>query len=149
MNTDYKRGYSRGYSTGCRRSDAANAAERERADLAVHRAERAESATSIGHCEECQHWWRGGGAPRSEHCAWGVCQAPRAAGTPWGCWATGDDGKPIHTTPRFGCVLFAERSAEGASAALNNPATDVAEAVRQDETPDRRVRASSAGGEEP
>lgn len=116
---DYKRGYSKGYATGCRRSDAALAEERTRADLAAERAERAESATSIGHCEHCRHWQRGGGdLPWAHTCAWGVCRAPRAAGTPWGCWATGNEGRPgeVQTTPRFGCVLFVPIAPDGGGA---------------------------------
>lgn len=102
----YSRGYNKGYSTGRARSDDALAAQRTRANLAALRAERLEREHRIGHCVECKHWLRGGGGPSSSACAWGVCQVGDAAGTPWGTWARGDDGKKITTSPHFGCVLF-------------------------------------------
>ena len=126
MSAEYKRGYGKGYSTGCRRSDAANAAERERADLAANRAERAEQRQGIGHCEGCAHWDRGdsmsydSGTP--SRCAWGICTAKRGAGGVWGTWAevygqagSGQSAK-IATTPRFGCVIFRRREAPAAQA---------------------------------
>jgi len=109
--SDYSRGYNKGYSTGSKRSDEALARERERADQAVQRAERAEKERGLGHCEDCKYWRRGD-APRHgrESSAWGICDAPRAAGTPWGTWACSDsahrDQSRIETTPRFGCVVF-------------------------------------------
>lgn len=106
---DYKRGYGKGYMTGCKRSDEARASEQARADHAAQRAERAESATSIGHCVECGYWLRGGGGPNVSVCAWGICEVGRCAGTPWATFANGQDGRPIQTTPNFGCVLFAPR----------------------------------------
>ena len=110
MSDDYKRGYSKGYTTGCKRSDSANARERERADQAAQRAERAEKQQGLGHCEDCAYWKRGGNTPNPQTCAWGICEAPRAAGTPWGAWACLDTRQVgdvnIQTTPRFGCVVF-------------------------------------------
>lgn len=106
-----KNAYSRGYATGKRSADAALAEQRARADDAARRAEFAEGANGVGHCEDCKHWDRGGGRAGWENCAWGDCRAPRAPGTPWGCWMHADDGKPISTTPRFGCVLFLAKSA--------------------------------------
>jgi hypothetical protein len=111
MTADYQRGYAKGYATGCKRSDAANARERERADQAVQRAERAEKQQGLGHCEDCAYWIRGDRPRRGwEGCAWGICEAPRAAGTPWGTWACIDasvrEPLKIQTTPRFGCVMF-------------------------------------------
>lgn len=113
MKSEYKRGYSAGYVAGCRRSDREKERERERADRAAHRAERAETQQGIGHCEECAHWMRGD-KPSSnwESCAWGICTAPRAAGTPWGTYACAD-GDKIQTAPRFGCVLFQSIRAAG------------------------------------
>lgn len=106
MTREEKTAYGRGYATGKRSADATLAEQRARADEAARRAEFAESANGVGHCEDCKHWDRGGGGSGWERCSWGVCRVPCAPGTPHGCWATGDDGKPITTTPRYGCVLF-------------------------------------------
>jgi hypothetical protein len=108
---DYKRGYSKGYTAGCRRSDPEIAKALEMADHAAKRAERAEKAQGVGHCEDCAYWHQGD-KPRHgwESCAWGICRAPRAAGTPWGTWSSVDtyrrERMDIQTTPRFGCVVF-------------------------------------------
>lgn len=103
--------YGRGYAAGARRSDREVAAMREEAKRTAERAELAEKAQGIGHCEECRYWVRGGDGPNASACAWGVCTVPRGIGTPWGVWASADHplvGGPgnITTTPRFGCVMF-------------------------------------------
>jgi hypothetical protein len=106
MTADYKRGYNKGYNTGTRRSDAALASERERADRAAERAERAESEKGCGHCDECRHW------ERPDGCSWGYCNVPQqSAGTPFGCWAYLEmdplaKAARVVTSSRFGCVLF-------------------------------------------
>jgi hypothetical protein len=111
MSTDYTRGYNKGRSTGERKADAALAAAEQRAQQAVERAERAEKQQGLGHCEDCAYW-RQGDKPRHgwECCHWGICDAPRAAGTPFGAWWCVDsavrDNVAIQTTPRFGCVVF-------------------------------------------
>ena len=120
MTSDYKRGYSKGYTTGKRSADASNASERARADQAAERAERAEKQQGLGHCEDCANWRRGNKPQHGwESCAWGICDAPRGAGTPWGTWSCIDashrDGVKIQTTPRFGCVLFKAAPAEPAA----------------------------------
>lgn len=106
--SDYRRGYQKGASTGKRYAERIRMEYHDRAQRAAERAERAETKQGIGHCENCAHW-RKGDRPRRgwESCAWGICDVPRSAGTPWGTWANDhmSDGK-IATTPRFGCVLF-------------------------------------------
>jgi hypothetical protein len=104
---DYKRGYSKGYATG--RGDQSKIEQRHYAEVqaVAVRAERAETASGIGHCENCTHWRK----PDPSY-AWGNCTATRAPGTPWGCWAQAEDVTTRHTvqistSPRFGCVLFA------------------------------------------
>lgn len=108
--TEYSRGYNKGRSTGERKANEALTREKTRADQAVQRAERAEKQQGLGHCEDCAYWRRGGHTPNPKLCAWGLCEAPRAAGNPWGTWARPDDhGRntaAIQTTPRFGCVVF-------------------------------------------
>lgn len=106
---DYKRGYKAGYSAGRTSCEPSLIAERQLALDAAQRAERAESAKSIGHCDECFHWIRGGlgNYAHKDVCAWGVCNIKRAAGTPWGTRMWADDSNPVTTTPKFGCVLFA------------------------------------------
>lgn len=110
MATDYRRGYNKGRYTGERKADARLAEEVQRAAQAVKRAERAEKQQGLGHCEDCAFWRRGDKPARGwELCAWGICDAPRAAGTPWGTWASADSAHrevKIQTTPRFGCVVF-------------------------------------------
>lgn len=108
--SEYKRGYSKGYITGMKRSDAALAAAEDKAKRAAQRAEMAEKSMGLGHCEDCAHWFRGGGSPGASSCAWGHCKSPAGAGTPWGAWMRiGDGDIPIVTTPRFGCVLFVSK----------------------------------------
>lgn len=105
---DYKRGYSKGYNTG--RGDTSKIEMRhwEECQAVAERAERAEAAAGLGHCDECRHWERA-----CPVCAWGYCNASKQAGSPWGCWAQGPsigDGRDlgrISTTPKFGCVMFA------------------------------------------
>lgn len=108
--TDYSRGYNKGFSTGGKRSDDARDAAEARAKQAAERAERAEKQQGLGHCEHCAYWLRGGGGLGADACAWGTCEAPRAAGRPWGTWASPHTGRQpdhkIQTTPRFGCVVF-------------------------------------------
>lgn len=110
MSKNYKNGYSNGYAAGCRRSDKAIAHERFVANQAAQRAERAEKQQGLGHCEDCTFWKRGAGSANPENCAWGMCEAPRVAGHPWGVFALADAGPisdaKIQTTPRFGCVVF-------------------------------------------
>jgi len=107
MANEYQRGYAKGRSTGERKGNETAAAAIAQAERAAVRAEQAEAANGVGHCERCQHWLRGGGGRNSENCAWGHCNAPRGEGTPWGVWMASDDHKtPVITTPRFGCVLF-------------------------------------------
>lgn len=109
---DYKHGYSAGYNA--RDSNAAERDAKRRAEaLAVAvRAERAESAAGIGHCQDCASW------KQPPDCSWGYCDASRQPGSPWGCWSQspfiGDrqDKGRISTTPMFGCVLFAPRAKE-------------------------------------
>ena len=98
--------YGKGYAAGWRRSDAELAEAREQAKRAAERAELAEKGNGIVHCEECEHWLRGGGVKGASVCAWGVCEAPPGAGTPFDTWmkVEGEVGRII-TTPRFGCVL--------------------------------------------
>lgn len=107
---DYKQGYGKGYYAG--RSDQGEIERRHLAELkdVAARAERAESASGVGHCERCRHW------DKRPDTTWGYCSASRQPGTPWGCWGQGnfineryDQGR-ISTTPRFGCVLFMARS---------------------------------------
>lgn len=103
--SDYKRGYGKGYNTGKNSADKRLAQMHDEHKQLVERVERAEKQQGLGHCEGCANWQRG-----CPTCAWGYCNAKRAAGTPWGTFirgedATGADGR-IMTTPRFGCVLF-------------------------------------------
>ncbi len=121
MNKDYQRGYSKGYNTGKRSADALLADERARAEQAVQRSERAEKEQGLGHCEDCKYWRRGDRPANGwSSCTWGICDAPRAAGTPWGAWACLDteirDAK-IQTTPRFGCVIFMMSNVQGVATA--------------------------------
>lgn len=109
MSRDYQRGYGKGYSTGCKHSDAENHRLWERANNAAKRAELAESAKGIGHCEDCAHWVRGGLDSYAEkrNRAWGTCNLKDSAGTPYGTRMWSDAAQtPINTTPKFGCVLF-------------------------------------------
>lgn len=109
---DYKRGYSKGYQSGCRRNDANIAEANARAEQAAKRAERAEAQHGVGHCESCAFWKRGGDSLSAHMCAWGECRVPNpCAGTPWGSWARESDARPLITTPRFGCLLFNPRAA--------------------------------------
>ena len=104
MADEYKRGYSNGYNAGCRRSDKELMRVRLESRQVAERAERAEKAQGLGHCEDCLHWARGG-----DNCAWGYCSVPRKPGTPWGTWITDAGtvpGRIGQTAPRFGCVLF-------------------------------------------
>lgn len=113
VTSDYSRGYQKGRRTGQRTADAELALERARAEQAVQRAERAEKQQGLGHCEDCTYWRRGGYGPNQRACAWGLCEAPRAAGTPWGTYAypaTRESNAAIQTTPRFGCVVFMARN---------------------------------------
>lgn len=107
---DYKLGYANGYNAGCRRSNSTVERERSRAFQASQRAERAEKQQGLGHCEGCKYWSRGNGAPYAEEYSWGICEAPRLAGTPWGVYVnasmTNQRAAKIQTTPRFGCVMF-------------------------------------------
>ena len=110
MSTDYQRGYNKGYSTGCRRSDAARDEQMELAKNAALRAERAEKEFGIGHCEDCANWARGfepSNGKSYPNCAWGYCSVKRQAGSPWGTWV--GEGTVGQTSPRFGCVLFKGR----------------------------------------
>ena len=107
---DYKRGYSSGYNAGRKESSAAQLKFDKESLISAQRAERAESGAGIGHCDECVNW------VRPTNCNWGYCEASRAAGSPWGCWAQGpempnsrDFGR-ITTTPKFGCVLFSQKA---------------------------------------
>lgn len=108
MSSDYKRGYGKGYNTG--RGEQSVIERRHQAELlaVAQRAERAEAAAGIGHCENCRHWKK-----RSPSHAWGDCTAPRAPGTPYGTWIQGEDPDTrrialVSTSPRFGCVLFVQ-----------------------------------------
>lgn len=108
---DYKRGYSKGYTTG--RGEQSAIEQRHRAELlaVAERAERAETASGVGHCEDCQHWQK----PQISY-AWGHCTVGQAPGTPYGCWAQAEEAETyrtvrISTSPRFGCVLFLSRAA--------------------------------------
>lgn len=109
QSADYKRGYGSGYNTG--RGDQSKIEQRHQAELlaVAQRAERAEAAGGIGHCEDCAHWRR----PKPEY-AWGNCLAQKAPGTPYGCWAQAEEAGTyknvmVSTSPRFGCVLFLRR----------------------------------------
>lgn len=109
--SEYKLGYANGYNA--RNRDQWKVEQRHQAEvLAVaQRAERAEKAAGVGHCEDCQHWRR----PHPTY-AWGICTATKAPGTPWGCWAQAEEVDTrrtvqISTSPRFGCVLFQTRAA--------------------------------------
>ena len=116
--SDYSRGYNKGRYTGEKKADEALARERARADQAVQRAERAEKQQGLGHCEDCTYWRRGGRLPNPQVCAWGICEAPRAAGTPGGTWAGAGSAErdvAIQTTPRFACVVFMPRSTPAAA----------------------------------
>jgi hypothetical protein len=110
MTRELRNAYSRGYAAGCRRSDPQLEKARALAADAAARAERAEKASGIGHCEECAFWVRGGNDAYEykAQCAWGACNVGKAPGTPWGTWAHPPDGNDtsIVTSPRFGCVLF-------------------------------------------
>lgn len=112
---DYKRGYRKGYNTGKKLADEALAREIERATQAAQRAERAEKVQGVGHCCECKYWRQGGGHPSWSSCAWGICEAPAAAGSPWGTYACSESHLKcehrIQTTPHFGCVVFMKRAA--------------------------------------
>lgn len=108
QSSDYKRGYSKGYSTGSLRGDKRAVAEHENSKQVAERAERAEKAQGLGHCEDCANWQRA-----CDNCAWGYCNAKTGAGTPWGTWiraedSNGADGR-VTTAMRFGCVLFKQR----------------------------------------
>lgn len=107
---DYKLGYSRGYAAGTRDKWDAEARRQRDLSLVAQRAERAEAAAGIGHCDGCTHW------DRPEGCAWGYCNASRQPGSPWGCWAQGsfvnekyDKGR-ISTTPKFGACCSCRAS---------------------------------------
>lgn len=107
QSADYKLGYSRGYAKG--RGDLGAEESRHQAELlaVAKRAERAETAAGMGHCEGCANW------ERPEGCAWGYCNATRQPGSPWGCWHQGPAMRDtrelgrVTTTPLFGCILFA------------------------------------------
>ena len=105
MVDDYKRGYGKGYSTGCTRSDARMRDVMAESNQVAERAERCEKQLGWGHCEDCANYTKGG-----DNCAWGYCNAPRGAGTPRGTWVRGEgmDGKDgrVVVAMRFGCVLF-------------------------------------------
>lgn len=105
---DYMRGYQAGRNARDRTAFARAESARKDALAVAQRAERAEAAAGIGHCDGCAHWTRPDG------CSWGFCEASRIPGSPWGCWAQGprvqigdhhDQGR-ISTTPKFGCVMF-------------------------------------------
>lgn len=76
---DYKRGYSKGYTTGTTRSDKRLADMHDQQKRLAERVERAEKQQGLGHCEDCAHWTKG-----CDTCAWGYCNAAalRHAGTP-------------------------------------------------------------------
>lgn len=104
---DYKQGYTKGYNTGRKETGELHRKYHDENLLAAQRAERAEAGAGIGHCDGCANWVR----PAPSY-AWGYCNASRAAGSPWGCWAQApelegarDKGR-ITTSPKFGCVLF-------------------------------------------
>jgi hypothetical protein len=101
---DYKRGYSKGYNAGTREIAAVRQRCFEQVEDASARAEHAQVAAGIGHCNGCRHWARG-----SERTLWGLCNASEGAirGVPW---FRGDDGRSaVTTSERFGCVLFAPK----------------------------------------
>lgn len=107
---EYKRGYSNGYQKG--RGDQLKIEQRHQAELSAvaQRAERAEAASGIGHCENCQHWVK-----LQPSYSWGNCMATKAAGTPYGCWAQVNEQSThrvvqISTSPQFGCVLFVAKA---------------------------------------
>lgn len=117
---DYKRGYGKGYTTG--RGDQSKIEQRHQDELfaVAQRAERAEIASGVGHCEDCAHWKK-----LSASHAWGICTVPKAPGTPYGCWAQAEDPATrrtvqISTSPTFGCVLFLSRT-HGVQACSVNP----------------------------
>lgn len=116
---EYKRGYANGYNARNRGKWAIEQQHHAETLAVAQRAERAEAAAGIGHCEDCQHWSRP--APT---CAWGNCMAGKAPGTPFGCWAQAEETGThrvvqISTSPRFGCVLFLGR-APGVTGTLND-----------------------------
>lgn len=96
---DYKRGYSRGYSTGTRNIAEVRKQYADALDAFRERAERAEAGLGLGLCRACQHW------RRESQAAWGTCTlAESILSWPWP-WR-GDDNKAIHTQENFGCVRF-------------------------------------------
>lgn len=106
--TDYKRGYRAGRQARDRLAYERDSRRDAEALAVAKRAERAETAAGIGHCQDCRNWTRPDG------CSWGYCEASRQPGSPWGCWAqpasvSNYDKGRISTTPMFGCVLFADR----------------------------------------
>src|ERR1700741_3789944 len=108
MSTPEKQAYSRGYQAGVRIRDATRMEWDRQMQAVAARAERAEKAAGIGHCQDCSHW------NQPPDCSWGYCNVPaRNPGPPFGCWGQRDKSPiRISTSPMFGCVLFLARAPE-------------------------------------
>lgn len=103
---DYKRGYSKGYSTGIRQIADVRQECRGAVDAFRERAERAEAGLGLGICQNCKHWQRGKGNAK-----WGLCTLTDKMVTwPWP-WR-GQPEQEILTQERFGCVRFQANHAE-------------------------------------
>lgn len=104
-NSEYKRGYGRGYNTSIRRVQ-----EIRRKYSAAFQRLRDLTSSGYGNCEQCSFW------RREVNCKWGFCDMTRANEqhpdwpAPWAhidCWKPACGGPSrLCTHAQFGCVNF-------------------------------------------